>query len=117
VATVVRRAALALEVVWGLLVLGLGSDAGLTFPALLLLLYGALALLVLWLVRFVLHAVATRRTPLERRYAAWLLEPACVLLTALAVWSGERSGSGSSPADRRSIGTWRVFTLGICTRL
>jgi len=78
----------ALEGAWALLILVLGSDAGLTVPALILLVWGAIALLGIWLVRWFAHLIATRKTATPKGHRRWLLEPALVLACGLFVWFG-----------------------------
>jgi hypothetical protein len=75
-------------VVWAVYVLALGSDAGLTVPVLLVLVWGGVGLLLLWGLYLGVHVLATRRSP-QRRHVRWLLAgPALLLLCFAIVWTG-----------------------------
>lgn len=70
-------------------VLCFGSDAGLTVPALLVLVWGGVATVALWALWLVLHWWATRRTRTDRlklRYA--FVHPLAVLLIGGLTFSG-----------------------------
>jgi hypothetical protein len=69
-------------------VLLFGSDAGLTLPVTLALVFGSGALLLLWVLRLGLHLLVTRRTPERRRIRRVVAEPVVLLLCLLFSWSG-----------------------------
>ena len=77
-----RQALMALLVIWVLTTTWLGSDSGISVPALLIIVGGVGLLLLVW---FVLLIVAWKRK--ERMKAAWV-EPAVVALLLAAVYSG-----------------------------
>ncbi|MCI0441179.1 MAG: hypothetical protein L0177_18915 [Chloroflexi bacterium] len=74
--------------VWAAYVLLLGSDAGITVPVLLVLVWGGAAILVLWAVRSVVHLLVTRRDPASRRVRRLVAEPVALALCFAFVWSG-----------------------------
>lgn len=73
---------------WIAYVLLFGSDAGLSLPALLVLVWGGAALLALYALWSVLHVLATRGTARRRGIARLLAGPAAVLLTFTVTWIG-----------------------------
>jgi hypothetical protein len=77
-----------LEVAWMLYVLARGSDAGLPVLLLLVLVWGGLVVVVLWVVRVVVHLRATRTTPEARRLRRLSAELALMFLCFGAVWTG-----------------------------
>jgi hypothetical protein len=79
---------LTLAAAWAMYVLGLGSDAGITVPVLLTLVYGGGAILILWCLRLGAHILITRRAPEQRRLLRLLLAPCFVVACVAAVWTG-----------------------------
>ena len=75
-------------VVWVAYVSLFGSDAGLTFPVVIALMWGGVAALVLWALRMVLHLVITRRVPERRRVRRLVAEPFVLLICFAFVSSG-----------------------------
>lgn len=74
--------------VWAAYVLGFGSDAGITVPVLLTLVYGGGGVLILWCLRIGAHLLANRKTPEHRRLQRLLIMPSCVVACAAAVSTG-----------------------------
>jgi hypothetical protein len=68
-------------------ILAFGSDAGLTVPVLLALVWGGLAVFVLWCLRFGLHLFNTRRSAERRRVRRLIAEPVALILCFAFVWS------------------------------
>lgn len=74
---------------WALYLLLYGSDAGVPFfPALLVLGWGGVAILVLWVLRTVLHLAVTWHAPERRRLRRILVEPVALLVCVAFVASG-----------------------------
>lgn len=73
---------------WLVYVLLFGSDAGLTVPVVLVSVWGGVAVVVLWIIRFVLHMLITKRDRARRRVRRLMSEPAVLLLCFAFVWSG-----------------------------
>jgi len=82
---VVAGVTLTAGVIWLVYLLLFGSDAGLPFfPVVIVLVVGGAAVLVLWALRVVLHLAITRRVP-ERRRVRWLVAQPMVLLVCIAL--------------------------------
>ena len=73
--------------VWSIYVLLLGSNAGLPFPVVLVLIWGIAALVVLWMLRVALHLLVTRRAPETRKVRKLLIGPVAWVFCFLLVWT------------------------------
>ncbi|HXB56280.1 MAG TPA: hypothetical protein VN461_16000 [Vicinamibacteria bacterium] len=72
---------------WAIYVLAFGSDAGLTVPVLLALVWGGVAVLVVWSLRAGLHLLNTRGLPGQRHLRRVIAQPAALALCFALVWS------------------------------
>jgi len=76
-------------VVWVVYLLLFGSDAGLPFfPVLVILVLGGAAVLILWVFRVILHVANTRRERERRRVRRLMAEPVGLLICLAFVASG-----------------------------
>ena len=73
--------------VWSICVLLLGSNAGLPFAVVLVLIWGIAALVVLWVLRVALHLLVTRRAPETRNVRKLLIGPVVWVFCFLLVWT------------------------------
>jgi hypothetical protein len=85
---VVAGVTLTAGVVWVVGLLLFGSDAGLPFPALIDLVGGGAAVLVLWAARVALHLAITRYAPERRRARRFVALPLGLLISVAFVSSG-----------------------------
>jgi hypothetical protein len=85
----VSAATLTACVFWAAYLVVFGSDAGLPFfPVLIVLVWGGVAVVVLWVLRVLLHLALTRHSPERRRVGRLLAEPVVLFLCVAFVWSG-----------------------------
>ena len=74
---------------WTAYLVLLGSDAGVPFfPVLIVLGWGGVAVVVLWVLRMILHLAVTRHAPEQRRVRRLVAEPLVPLLCLAFVLSG-----------------------------